>query len=222
MICCSGFCATTAAHFNERIASRDLARYRRKGPPVTTRMLRDCLRETGLITGTLLDIGTGIGALTLELLKIGVEQAVAIDASEAYIAAAREEAERRGLGEAVEWRYGDFVSCASEFQKATVVTLDRVVCCYPTYEPLIREAASRATQWFALSYPKDRWYVRAFMGFDNTKRRLRSNPFRTFVHPANRIEELIRANGFRLVRRADTVVWRVETYVRAESNIPVF
>lgn len=70
---------------------------------------------------------------TLELLEIGVKRAVAVDASEAYVAAARNEANRCGRAEAVDCRHGDFVTLASHFQPATVVTLDRVICCYPAY-----------------------------------------------------------------------------------------
>lgn len=115
------------------MAGRDVARYRRKGPSVTTRLLRDGLRAAGPLTGTLLDIGSGIRVLTLELLDIGVNRAVAVDASEAYLSAARNEAPRRVRAGAVDWRHGDLVSLASEFRPATVVTLDRVICCYPAF-----------------------------------------------------------------------------------------
>lgn len=218
MGCCSGFCSSTADQFTDRIAARDLAGYRRKGPPVTTRLLCEGLRAAGATAGTLLDIGSGIGALTFELIDMGLQRAVAVDASEAYIAAGREEARRRGHVDTIEWRFGDFVSHASEFQQATIVTLDRVVCCYPYYKPLLMEAASRAKLWLALAYPRDRWYVRALIGFDNAKRRLRSNWFRSFVHPTTQIGELIRGTGFRLVRHTETVVWRIEVYARTEPD----
>lgn len=193
---CSGFCSSTERQFNERVAAREVGRYRRKGPPVTTRLLRDGLRALGPLTGTLLDIGSGIGALTLELLEIGVKRGVAVDASEAYVAAGRNEATRRDRAEAVDWRHGDFVSLALEFQPATLVTLDRVICCYPAYEPLLVEAVRRAEHWFALSYPRDRWYVRAAVALENAGRRLAGNAFRTFVHPAAAMERLIRSGGF--------------------------
>lgn len=215
--CSSGFCSTTKRQFNPRVAARDVRRYRRKGPPVTTRLLRDGLRAAGLLSGTLLDIGSGIGALTLELLELGVQRAVAIDASEAYVSAARDEAQRRGRAEAVDWQYGDFVSRASEFAPATVVTLDRVVCCYPAHEPLLVEGVRRAERWFAISYPRDRWYVRAVMGLENAARRLVRNPFRTFVHPAGAMERLIRGGGFRLVSRRGTMAWRADVYVKTQA-----
>lgn len=35
------------------------------------------------------------------------------------------------------FRYGDFVSLAPDLETADLVTLDRVVCCYPELEPLV-------------------------------------------------------------------------------------
>jgi 2-polyprenyl-3-methyl-5-hydroxy-6-metoxy-1,4-benzoquinol methylase len=43
-----------------------------------------------------LDIGGGLGILSLELLDAGFSRAVVVDASSAYLAAASEEATRRG------------------------------------------------------------------------------------------------------------------------------
>ena len=215
--CCSSFCSATERQFNHRVASRDVARYRRKGPPATTRLLRDGLRAAGPLTGTLLDIGSGVGALTFELLTIGVERAVAVDASEAYVAAGRAEANRRGLAERVEWRHGDFVACASGLLPATVATLDRVVCCYPAPEPLLAEALRHAERWLALSYPNDRWYVRTVVALENAGRRVTGNPFRTFVHSAAAMEQQIRAAGFQLASRRRTLAWCVDVYVKTDA-----
>ena len=214
--CCSGFCSASERQFNPRVATRDVARYRRHGPPVTTRLLRDGLRAAGVVSGSLLDIGSGMGALTFELLEIGVQRAVAVDASEAYIAAGRQEAHRRGCADRVDWRHSDFAGSPSEFGPATVVTLDRAVCCYPAYEPLLAEAVRRAERWLAISYPRDRWYVRAVVAFENAARQLVRNPFRTFVHPAADMERLIRGGGFRLVSRRGTVAWCADIYEKSQ------
>jgi cyclopropane fatty-acyl-phospholipid synthase-like methyltransferase len=212
--CCgSGFCRATDRQFNARRVGQEVERYRRKGPDVTTRLLRDGLTTAGPLTGSLLDVGCGIGALTFELLNHGIERAVAVDASEAYVKAARDEANRRGGSESIEWRHADFVSRAGEFQTATVVAMDRVVCCYPAYEPILSAAVNRAERWFALSYPRDRWYVRAATALENSGRALIRNPFRTFVHPVAEMERLIRDAGFRLVHRSGTAIWRVDVYV---------
>ena len=102
--------------------------------------------------GTLLDIGTGIGALTFELLNTRFGHAPAVDASSAYVAAGREETVRRGLTHDLNWIEGDFVNLASQLMLADVVTLDRVVCCYPAYEPLLESSLDHARQMVGLSY----------------------------------------------------------------------
>jgi magnesium-protoporphyrin O-methyltransferase len=215
MDCCSsGFCSATEKHFGERVAARQVEDYRRKGPGVTTRLLRDGLLTAGPLRGTLLDIGSGVGALTFELLTMGLDRAVAVDASSAHVDAGRREGIRRGHKDAVEWKHADFVSSASEFQSATVVTLDRVVCCYPAYEELLRKALQRTTHRFALSYPRGRWYMQIAMSLENVGRRLTGNTFRTFVHSPTAMESLITEHGFRLASRQGTIAWRADVYVR--------
>src|SRR5262245_2620193 len=82
--CCSTYGNVAGAQFDEKIARRDLENYRKKGPGPTARLLRDMLVDAGAADGTLLDIGSGIGGLTFELLERGVQRATAVDASNAY------------------------------------------------------------------------------------------------------------------------------------------
>jgi hypothetical protein len=110
--------------------------------------------------------------------------------------------------------HGDFVTIAHQIPVADVVTLDRVVCCYTDYKSLLREAVSRARRGVALSYPRDRWFVRLGVGIENGVRRLRSSAFRAFVHPADDMHRLIRDAGFDLVTRSQTPAWAVDVYAR--------
>ena len=212
--CCSTYAAVAASHFDDRIARRELASYRRKGPGSTTRLLRDLLRATGRLGGVLLDVGSGIGGLTFELLEHGVARAIAVDASPANLAAATEEAIRRGRVGNVQFVHGDFLDVAPRIPQATVVTLDRVVCCYPLYEPLLEESLRHAERCFAISYPRDVWYVQAAITLENAVRRIRGNPFRAFVHPAERMRRVIEGAGLRLASRRQTWQWSADVYLR--------
>jgi hypothetical protein len=109
----------------------------------------------------------------------------------------------------VQFRHGDFVSLASELASAQLVTLDRVVCCYPELVPLISLSAAKAERYYALSFPHDRWYVRTHTWWQNYRRGLAGNAFRTFVHPVTRIEALVRAAGFQVLLSRRTLVWAV-------------
>ena len=212
--CCSTFGDTAGAHFDERRARRDLENYRRHGPGPTTRLLRDLLADAKAINGSLLDIGSGIGALTFELLDRGVDRAIAVDASGAFLAAAAQEAARRDRGRVVEFLQADFVDVAFGTPAATIVTLDRVICCYPSYEPLLDAALRHAERAFAYSYPRDAWYVSTAIGFENRVRWVKRNPFRAFVHPVDRMTRLIERAGFELATRRHTWQWCADLWTR--------
>jgi magnesium-protoporphyrin O-methyltransferase len=214
--CCT-FGNTADQHFNTEKVAKEVAQYRRKGPGPTTRRLRDGLVSAGVREGTVLDIGGGLGILSLELLDVGFSRAVVVDASSAYFVAASEEASRRGRSASTEFVHGDLLAMASQLSFASVVTLDRVVCCYPLYEPLLGQALQLATTGFAISYPRDRWFVRAGIWFENAMRRRRGKSFRTFVHPPSEITRIIEAAGFRLTSRRQTPAWSCDVFVKSRK-----
>jgi len=212
--CCSTYGNVAGAHFDKKIARRDLENYRKKGPGPTARLLRDLLGDTGAVKGTLLDVGSGVGGLSFELLERGVERAILVDASAAYLAAAAQEATRRDRLRAVGFRHGDFLEVASLIPPATIVTLDRVICCYPAFESLLKVALEHAEHFFAYSYPRDLWYVRAAIAGENGLRKLKRNPFRAFVHPVDRMTRTIEREGFRLAAHRQTWQWSADVWVR--------
>lgn len=211
---CCGFGAAVTQQFTEQKAAQELSRYRTRGPGRTTTLLLDGLTNAGLVGGSLLDVGAGVGALTFELLDRGVGNAVAVDASAAYLAAAKDEATRRARLGAASFVHGDFVDVADQLPIADTVTLDRVVCCYPDHESLLAQALRHAARGFAFTYPRDRWFVRWGVGVENALRRLRANPFRTVVHSATAMERIIHDEGFELVNRSQTVAWSADVYRR--------
>jgi SAM-dependent methyltransferase len=216
--CCSAFESAAAQQFSQRKVAQELKRYREKGPGPTTRLLADGIAQSGALSGTVLDVGSGIGALTLALLDRGAASAIAVDASTAYVGAAREEADRRGRTDAIRFVHADFVESASQLPSASVVALDRVVCCYPSWERLLDAALGHADRCLALSYPRGAWYVRLGMTLENSQRWLARNSFRTFVHPIPKIEETIRRAGFGLSSRRETWMWSVDVYLRRANS----
>lgn len=213
MSCCGpGVGAAADRQFSEKRATKDLAQYRAKGPGATARLLLAGISKTWQPHGRLLDIGSGVGALTFELLDQGQTEAIGVDLSSAYVATASAEAVRRGRTGAVRFVHGDFVGITGQLPAADIVTLDRVVCCYPDYERLLDHAVRHADRHFALSYPRDLWYVRTWVRADNFARQLRRNPFRTFVHSAAAMEHVIRRGGFELISRSHTRTWCADVY----------
>ena len=111
----------------------------------------------------------------------------------------------------------DFVDAAASVPAADIVTLDKVVCCYPDAEQLIDLSAARATRLYGLVYPDDSRLVRATNAVENALRALGRSAFRSFIHPVERIERLVRGHGFRLRWSASARVWRIRVYERAAS-----
>ncbi|NIP57246.1 MAG: hypothetical protein GWM92_03680 [Gemmatimonadetes bacterium] len=109
---------------------------------------------------------------------------------------------------------GDFTEVADGVEPADVVTMDRVVCCYPWYRPLLERAVERSRRLFAYAYPRDRWYIRPLIRLHNLIRAMLRDPFRAFVHPENEMRACIEGAGFRRVARTGTFVWAVEVYAR--------
>jgi len=212
--CCSTYGNVAGAHFDEKIAKRDLESYRKKGPGTTARLLRDLLVGTGAVKGVLLDVGSGVGGLSFELLDRGAERVIAVDASPAYLAAGAQEATRRDRLGVVEFIHGDFVDVGPQIPSATIVTLDRVICCYPSFEPLLNEALRHVEHAFAYSYPRDLWYVHSAIGVENAVRRLKGNPFRAFVHPVDRMTQALERAGLHLAGRRQTWQWSADVWVR--------
>ncbi|HEX5003973.1 MAG TPA: class I SAM-dependent methyltransferase [Gemmatimonadales bacterium] len=208
--CCRSTRDVTARQFDERRVRVELASYRKRGPGPTTRRLLEGLRSAGAARGTLLDIGSGVGVLTFELLAAGCDSATCIDLSPAALQVGGEEARRRGLGGRIVYQEGDFAEPGAQRPTADLVALDRVVCCYPDLGPLLDAAARHSREFLAMSYPRDVWYVRLGFRCLNLVRGLGGNGFRIFLHPPERIAGILSEAGFALVSRVATPVWSVD------------
>lgn len=193
-------------------ADADLARWRAGKLNPATRELIEVLRREG-VTGTrILDIGAGVGAVHVSLLEAGAASVVDVDASREYLAAARAEAERRGLEGRVDYRYGDVVELADELPSAEIVTLDSAICCYPYLERLLEAASRSRPRLVGITYPRDVWWMRAFMRCYNAVQTVRRSPARYFIHRSKQVEGWMAANGYRNIHEGGIRAWRVVLY----------
>lgn len=211
---CSSVIAATSRHFDEEKVKKELESYRSAGPGPTTRGLLSQLTPATPMPESVLDIGSGIGAMSLELLEAGVQRAICVDISPASLSANAEEAGRRGMGDRIERVEGDFVAVASTLPEVDLVVLDRVVCCYPDHAALLEQASAKSRRLLALSYPRDRWVVRLMLWIENTWWGLRGSDFRAFVHRPAAIAEVLHSRGFTRSRVVSTFAWQMELYHR--------
>ncbi|MBW3592601.1 MAG: SAM-dependent methyltransferase [Actinobacteria bacterium] len=212
MTCCSGH--GHADFFSEKTAQRDARRYRRRGLDAAGERLVGFLRERGVEGATVLEVGGGVGAIQLELLKAGAARATNVELSPAYEEHAAALAREAGLDHRVERRLFDFAARADDVDAADVVVLHKVVCCYPDYRSLVGAAAARARGDFVLTFPRDEWWTRAGCRAINALQRVRGHAFRAYVHPPIAVLAAAGEEGLRRVRRDRDAVWLFEALAR--------
>jgi len=214
---CCGHCQDAGELFDQKVARREMRRYRSRGPSKNTRRLLDALLSQRRDDDTVLDIGAGVGAIPLELLGAGFSRAIQVDASPAYLEVSQHEAARRGFDDRITYRFGDFTDVASDVDLADVVTLDRVLCCYPDVDRLVAASASKARHLYGVVFPRERLVTRLGTTLGNLYFRLRGGAFRTYIHSRERVEDILRQAGFRRTSHAQSFLWQVATYERVEA-----
>jgi SAM-dependent methyltransferase len=211
-------CCTPSGYrkiFGAKTARRDLRKYRRRGLDKTARRIADFLVGGGVAGDSVLEVGGGVGAIQLELLKAGAAQTTNVELSPEYEPYA---AELLGDDARIERRVGDFVRAAAELEPADDVVLHRVVCCYPDPEALVGAAADHARRRLVLSFPPDTALFRAGSAVVNAFFALTRTEFRTFVHPATAIFAPARARGLEPALDTRTPMWRVVGFERARRE----
>jgi SAM-dependent methyltransferase len=204
--------------YDGRDAARDLVALRTRGPRRTTQELIDVIRTSGVDGAVVLDVGAGVGALHLALLQAGAHRAIDVDASREYLAAAREEARRRGLDGRVEYRFGDLVELAADLPAVNVVTLDAAICCYPYLPALLGAAVRSRPRLVGLTYPRDTWWMRAYMHAFNASASLNGSPARYVIHRHSTVRGLLARGGYAEIYDGGSPAWRVSAYHRAASG----
>jgi len=207
-------CEITDNTFGEDSARADVRGYHKRGPAAQTKLILQAIRSLRLQDAELLDIGGGIGAIHHELLEDVADKATHVDASSAYLKEAKAEAARRGHGERVRFIHADFTDVASDLPTADVVTLDRVVCCYPDFRGLLKASAEHSRRALALTYPREIWYLRIGFRILDFFQKLRRDPFRVFLHPIAEMDALLEKEGFERTSVRRLFVWEMALYQR--------
>ena len=86
-------------------------------------------------------------------------------------------------------------------------------------DALMDASTRKANRYYALSYPRDRWYVRGRTWWKNLRRRRAGDPFRFFVHPVARIRSLIAAAGFEVRCARSNLNWEVLVWERRPPHV---
>lgn len=202
--------------FTDSVSRRDARKYRRRGlDPRARKLIRALEREIDLRGHTSLEIGVGAGALTVELLRRGVSRATGVDVVENQLQQTRRLAEETGVADRLHVQQGDFTEISSNVDNADIVVLDRVVCCYPEWRPLLADAAAHAQCAVVMAYPRESWYTQLWVKAANLGMWTLRRAFRLYLHSPRAMRELLKSQGFTAKVVGHRGPWELLLAVRA-------
>ena len=200
--------------FSERGARAQARSYRRSGLDAGSRRIVALLKERGVDGLTLLEVGGGIGAIQIELLKAGLARAVSVELTPTYEKSAAELLREAGFQDRVERRVMDFVNAGADIGAADIVVMNRVICCYPDLPRLAGAAADHARGLLVMTFPKERWWTRVMVWMANAGMSLTRREFRLFLHPMAEILATGEKHGLRLSVDHPGLFWEIAAMER--------
>ncbi|MGX5769380.1 SAM-dependent methyltransferase [Microbacterium trichothecenolyticum] len=201
--------------FNARFARRLARQYRRDGLTPSAALVLDFASSIGLAGASVLEIGGGIGDIQLEALKRGAAHTTNVELSAAYEPEAARLLDEAGLRDRVTRMLGvDLAGTPEAVERADIVVLHRVVCCYPDYERLLGAAAGRAKRAVVFSHPPRTLFARFSARALNTVYALTGNPYRAYAHTPEAMIAVLSGRGFEPRYREASGPWRVVGAVR--------
>lgn len=187
-------------------------RFAKKGFEPVQKQLIAGIQQVGFNDKSVLEIGSGVGHLHQTLLEQGAQSAVGIDLAANMIEEAEGWARERGLGDRVRYYQGDFMVLAESLEQFDITILDKVVCCYPDADGLVHRSLGKTRHVYALTYPRNRWYVHIGIALGALLMKLIRSDFRPYLHDPEQIEQWITEAGFKKSYEATTFVWLTQVY----------
>ena len=172
------------------------------------------LVQAGFEDAKILEIGSGVGHLHQTLLERGAASAVGVDLAAGMIEEARYWAEERKLAGKTDYVQGDFMEIKDSLPDVDVTVLDKVVCCYPDADGLVHSSLNKTSRVYALTYPRDRWYVHTMMSIAVLVLKILRSDFRPYMHAPGEVEKWITETGFDKLYQNHNLVWLTQVYVK--------
>ncbi len=194
---CCAVDARIAEHFNNRLAELTEDGELPQMVDVSS-MLLVLLGDVEAAAPTVLELGCGSGALTVELVRRGAASADAVDLSPDAVDAARGRAAAADVSDRVTFEQGD--ASLMDHSAHDWVVLDRVMCCYPGLDRLLATATRAATRRVAFTVPTSRGWRglinKVMWRVENIPSRLGRGGCPGFVHSNDEIERQLASAGF--------------------------
>src|SRR5438270_13808406 len=196
-------------------------KYKSNGLTSSSQVLLDFIFKKGLLGKTVLDIGCGTGFFALETLRQGASSCIGVDLSSAAIHEANEFAKESGLQDRAKF---EVANAASTQHAADIVVMDKVLCCYPDADSLLKTASASSSDLLGFVVPRDEGLMRPVMrigtGLINLVEMLRRTGFRLHLHPLHSLDRLLLDNGFQHSSKTKSRFWLIFLYKRTEPDMP--
>jgi SAM-dependent methyltransferase len=197
-------------------------KYKSKGLTASSQVLLEFLSKNGLARKTVLDIGCGTGFFALETLRHGASFCMGVDLSSAAIQEANEFAKESGFQDRARFEVANGASTPPF--PSDIVVMDKVVCCYPDANALLKTASESSKEFLGFVVPRYEGLMKPVMkcgaGLMNLVDRLRKSGFRFYLHSLSSIDELLVGSGFQQEDKAKSRFWLIFLYKRIGSNTP--
>ncbi|HEX2648141.1 MAG TPA: methyltransferase domain-containing protein [Candidatus Dormibacteraeota bacterium] len=200
--------------FSERSARTEAKRYRKRGLDGTSNSIVDFLKKRGVSGETVLEVGGGIGAIQIELLKAGATRATSIELTPTYEDVAVGLLAETGMTGRVDRRVMDFAEGEKLVEAADVVVMNRVVCCYPDMPRLVHAASRHARRVLVMTYPTKNPVFVALIGTANALLRLFRREFHIFLHSPEAILATSSEDGMSVALNDKGILWTTAALIR--------
>jgi SAM-dependent methyltransferase len=195
-------------------------KYKSKELTASSQALLDFISQNGLVGKTVLDIGCGTGYFALETLRHGASFCMGVDLSSAAIQEANQFAKESGFQDKARFEVGNGTS--AQPPSSDIVVMDKVICCYPDADALLKTASESSRELLGFVVPRDQGLMKPLMkcgtALINLVERLRRSGFRMYLHPLSSIDRLLVENGFEQSNKAKSRFWLIFLYRRNGTN----
>ena len=190
-------------------------RYRSKGLSRSSKLLLKFIQDGNAQNKAVLDLGCGAGGLSIELLKHGAQSVVGLDLSPRMISAAAELARATGFESRAKFHEGN--AATAELPKSDIVVMDKVLCCYSEWRPLLKNAMEASHSMVGFTVPRDQGITklpfRIALRIANYFQKRRGGVL-FYLHPLGIVDKTLRDSGFKRLRKQGSRFWLVFLYSR--------
>lgn len=172
------------------------------------------LMQANIQQDSILDIGCGTGYLHQSLLLSGAKYSIGVDLSENMLNEAKKLANEQQLENRTEYLLGHYLDLAENIPSSDVTILDKVICCDPDAESLIKTAAIKSKKYIALTYPRTHLLNRLGVFIIAIVMKIFRIEFRNYLYQPEAVEAWLISAGFKKNFENRTHIWLTQLYVR--------